>query len=237
MKTNVGACHDWCLVEFREPRKKKKKKKKKSTSNVMVDRGVFLVDSHWLRLMESPTNIIFLPFNLPSISCPLNLHNITPIRFNLTLDPNSVVASDSHNTRERRRPREFAGVGLPPVLEVRLVRPAVPLAVELRLQEGAGGGVVERVRVVVDPAPLEHVAADTARSLPPPGRRAIAAVVLVTEALRRHAIQGGNQNPEQRAAEPKAPLSFGSHITQTKRKKTEMMRGRERERERERVRL
>ena len=129
-------------------------------------------------------------------------------------------------TRERRRPREFAGVGLPPVLEVFLVRPAVALAVELCLQEGAGGGVVEWVGVVVDPAPLEHVAADTVRSLPPPGRRAIAAVVLVTEALRRHAMQGGNQNREQRAAEPKAPLSFGSHHKQEE--EDEMMRGRER---------
>lgn len=55
-------------------------------------------------------------------------------------------------------PRELAGGGAPPVLEVELVGAAVLLAVELRLHEGAARRVVHRQRVVVHPAALEHVA-------------------------------------------------------------------------------
>lgn len=40
-------------------------------------------DCHWLRLRESPTNIIFFPFILSKKSCPLNLC----VHFYLTQNP------------------------------------------------------------------------------------------------------------------------------------------------------
>ena len=57
---------------------------------------------------------------------------------------------------------ELTGVGLPPDLEIELIWPPIRLAVELRLEERAARWVVARVRIVIDPAPLEHVAADRA---------------------------------------------------------------------------
>lgn len=63
--------------------------------------------------------------------------------------------------RERfsnEKPGNVAGVGSPSVLEVLGVGPAVLLAVELGVDEGARGGFVERVGSVHRPFALEKVA-------------------------------------------------------------------------------
>jgi hypothetical protein len=82
------------------------------------------------------------------------LHSARPGR----LAPGAPRFDSIDRWRRARVPRELAGRRAPPVLEVQLVGPAVLLAVELRLHEGAPRRVVHRQRVVVHPAALEQVA-------------------------------------------------------------------------------
>lgn len=48
-------------------------------------------------------------------------------------------------------PGEIAAVWLPPILEVIAVRSTIGLAIKLSLNERATLGIIERVRLVIDP--------------------------------------------------------------------------------------
>ena len=112
-------------------------------------------DSHWFKLNESPTNIIFFPLHFSK--------NLTPLNLQFTQQPPNLNRIKNPRRTTCRRfmllPGQGAGGWLPPILEVRLVGTAVLLAIELWIYKRASGGVVQRVRRVENPFPLVQVAA------------------------------------------------------------------------------
>ncbi|KAB8080511.1 hypothetical protein EE612_001062 [Oryza sativa] len=161
-------------------------------------------DSYWFSASESPTNITFFPLHILSNATPSNLHPNFRREFSQTRG-DIQLTQVSRRRRHYRPGRGARRAGLPPVLEVLLVGAAVPAAVELGADEGAGRRVVERVRLVHHPAPRrEHVARRLRRR---PGRRPV--LVLPRYGNRRRRRRGGarHQEHDQHRREHRRPAS------------------------------
>lgn len=103
-------------------------------------------DSHWFRPSESPTNITVFPLIFIRNSTPLNLQQ----QKGLVLEENARTKL-LHTYYYVGSPWKLAIGGFPAVSQVIGVGSTVQLAIEFRVDNGAGRGLINWVRVVMNP--------------------------------------------------------------------------------------